>query len=99
MAGLEDAGIYAIVNRLNGKMLIASAINLEQAREEQLRLLRERRHPNKHLQAAYNKYGSEHFEFEVIERCPFSALRDREDHWCFMFRSKAGYNYKWVEMK
>lgn len=35
-------------------------------------------HNNKHLQNAWNKYGEESFEFNVLEYCDVELLNERE---------------------
>lgn len=58
-------------------------------------LLRLQRHPNAHLQAAWNKYGAENFEFVVIERCRKDLTIQCEQKWIDYyqsFRKELGYN-------
>jgi hypothetical protein len=39
------------------------------------------KHPNKHLQNAWNKFGKDAFNFEIIEECKEDDLLDRESLW------------------
>lgn len=57
------AGVYLISNNVNGKCYVGSTIHLDQRRKQHFSRLAH----NKHLQNAYNKYGKEAFEFEVLE--------------------------------
>jgi group I intron endonuclease len=39
------------------------------------------RHENKHLQAAWNKYGQEAFQYEILESCTVDNVKAREQAW------------------
>lgn len=76
-----SSGIYAIKNRVNGKVYIGQTINLERrwiAHKSDLRL---GRHDNDYLQKAWTKHGEEVFEFSVLEECKISSLTEREQYW------------------
>ena len=62
-----NSGIYAIVNLLNGKRYIGSAVKLRARKNLHLHELRKDKHPNKHLQHSFNKYGEQFFKFIIIE--------------------------------
>lgn len=54
-------------------------------------------HINKHLQSAWNKYGEDVFEFNVLEYCDINMLNDREEYWINHFKSmdnEYGYNIR-----
>lgn len=62
-----SCGIYWIRNCKNGKFYIGSSSNIRQRwREHRSHLIRNI-HKNKHLQSAWNKYGSKSFKFEILE--------------------------------
>ena len=63
------AGIYQIKNILNNHIYIGSSSNLRKRLKAHLHMLRKNKHPNKHLQAAYNKYGEDKLVFNLIEEC------------------------------
>lgn len=64
----NQSGIYAIVNRINGKEYRGSAASsFRQRWNEHLSDLSRGVHPNKHLQAAWNKYGPQAFDFVILE--------------------------------
>jgi len=65
----HNTGIYQIVNLVNGKRYIGSAVNLEQRKISHFNTLVMKIHKNKHFQYAYNKYGKEKFNFEIILYC------------------------------
>ncbi len=57
--------------------------------------LRRNDHKNVHLQRAWNKYGEENFEFEVLETCVIDELDERESFYIAHFKTlkdKYGYN-------
>lgn len=70
----KSAGVYWIKNLLNGKTYVGSSANLKRRICNHIRLLRNDKHPNKHLQGAYNKYGENVFEFAILEIC--DAIKD-----------------------
>ncbi len=59
------SGVYAIVNRENGKRYVGSAINIPKRWREHQRGLQRGCHENSYLQGAWNKYGEGAFEFVV----------------------------------
>lgn len=61
------SGVYVIVNKVNNKQYVGSAVDLYQRRTLHFSKLRCARHPSKHLQAAFNKYGEDSFSFGVLE--------------------------------
>ena len=53
------------------------------------------RHPNRHLQAAWNMYGEDSFSFEVLEYLPLEYLCEREAYFINAYSSldrANGYN-------
>lgn len=74
---LNTSGIYAL--NINDKFYIGSAINLRMRRHSHKKKLNNNYHPNKHMQAAYNKYQT--FSFIVIEYCENEELLNREQYW------------------
>lgn len=75
------SGIYEIINSINTKSYIGSSKNLKQRRDIHFSLLRNNKHPNKHLQRACNKYGLEVFKFEILEECEIDSLIEKEQHY------------------
>lgn len=80
------AGVYTITNTNNGKIYVGSTIHVDRRRLEHFSALKYNKHINKHLQNAYNKYGRESFEFEVIETLEITDsikedLLAREQFW------------------
>lgn len=73
MAAAKISGIYEIVNTLNGKRYVGSAVDLRLRRNQHVTRLRNGRHHSRYLQKAWDKYGEGAFEFRIILRC------DRDD--------------------
>jgi group I intron endonuclease len=64
----ETAGIYQILNKHNLKCYVGSTRRrFSQRFYDHKRDLKNNKHHSKHLQAAWNKYGEEVFEFTVLE--------------------------------
>lgn len=60
-------GIYMIKNIINNKIYIGSTKNFRIRRHTHFRELKNNIHCNNYLQKAWNKYGSDNFEFNIIE--------------------------------
>ena len=56
-------GIYCIKNKLNNKCYIGSSNDLIYRECMHFHKLKYNKHVNNHLQASYNKYGRDNFEF------------------------------------
>lgn len=67
----EPAGVYAIINLVNGKFYIGSSIGMNTRWWNHLIDLRNGTHENAHLQNSFNKYGEENFIFQIIEEVDF----------------------------
>jgi group I intron endonuclease len=59
--------IYKIINVVNNKFYVGSAVNFEKRKARHIWRLRRGDHSNKHLQAAWEKYGEKAFVFAVVE--------------------------------
>lgn len=62
-----NSGIYAIVNKINGKLYYGSTLNFKTRKNDHFKTLRSQSHRNPHLQHAFNKYGNNAFEFIIVE--------------------------------
>jgi group I intron endonuclease len=74
------SGIYVIVNTKNGKVYVGQAVDFKGRKNEHWRSLNNNTHKNRHLQAAWNKYGSKVFKFKTLEYCDIDQLDIREQH-------------------
>lgn len=92
---MDICGIYKIENLINHKKYIGQSINVKIRFMGHKSDLKHNRHVNSYLQAAYNKYGKECFEFEIIEECDVTKLDEREQYWIQYYdscNSDYGYN-------
>lgn len=71
-------GIYLIENKKNKKIYVGQSSCLPQRFNEHKYKLRKNKHGNSHLQAAWNKYGEESFEFSILLLCPLERLNINE---------------------
>ena len=62
--------IYKIINRVNDKFYVGSTVHKKARFRQHRKMLRGNRHHCKHLQAAWNKYGEDKFDFVVVEEVP-----------------------------
>lgn len=93
----SGSGIYAIMNRDNGKIYVGSAVSIgNRIRVHKYQLCRGSHH-SRYLQRAFNK-SPESFYVEVVEEIPNptrALLVDREQFWLDFYRSSDksfGYN-------
>ncbi len=70
-------GVYAIVCS-NGRQYVGSSTTIVKRLQTHRRVLRQGRHPNRHLQRAWDKYGIGAFQFRVLVRCPKDQVRAAE---------------------
>jgi len=86
-----NQGIYKIINVVNNKFYVGSAVNLRKRKTRHFSELRNGRHNNRHLQAAWLKYGEQAFVFVIVEEVPDRALLlDAENRW---LKEHVGENY------
>jgi group I intron endonuclease len=75
-------GIYKIINVVNNKFYVGSAVDLKRRKTRHFSELRNGKHNNRHLQAAWVKYGEQAFVFVVVEALPDDAdLLAAENVW------------------
>lgn len=92
----NKVGVYKITNSVDGKFYVGSALFSIRVRCRTHRArLRANKHPNKHLQRAWNKYGEHSFKFSVVEICDYKECLVREQYWLDLLKPydrKLGYN-------
>ncbi len=66
-------GIYKIINVVNNKFYVGSAEDFTRRKRVHWWMLRRGNHANKHLQAAWAKYGEQAFTFVIVEELPPEA--------------------------
>ena len=77
-----NQGIYKIINVVNNKFYVGSAVNLRKRKSRHFSELRTGKHKNRHLLAAWNKYGEQAFVFVMVEEVEDRALLlEAENRW------------------
>jgi group I intron endonuclease len=75
-------GIYKIINVVNNKFYVGSAVNFKRRKTRHFSELRTGKHNNSKLQNAWNKYGEQSFVFVIVESLPEgSDLLAAENLW------------------
>lgn len=62
----KHSGVYQILNKINGKRYFGQAKQLATRAMQHEAALNSKKHQNQHLQAAWNLYGSDAFQFMVL---------------------------------
>ena len=76
------SGVYIFRNTINGKCYIGSTVmTLKKRMEHHLWHLRENKHKNHHFQSAWNKYGEDAFEYDILEVCEKENCLIREQYY------------------
>ena len=83
-------GIYSITNLVNGRKYYGSSVNIDGRNRQHWSDLRNGRHKNPHLQAAWNKYGEAAFVFTVVEELTVEQLAAAEQR--YLDQNTGGYN-------
>lgn len=73
--------IYQIINTINNKIYVGSAVYFANRKGEHLSELRKNTHHNKHLQNSFNKYGESNFKFSILEYASKETLIKREQYY------------------
>lgn len=90
-------GIYEIVNIKNNKKYIGQSIDIKERWKRHKYELNTKIHFNEHLQNAWDKYGEESFQFNILEVCSSELLDERECFYIDMYDAmnpENGYNLK-----
>lgn len=67
-------GIYAIVNKVNGRMYIGSAMRFNKRWKEHMRGLESGKHHSRFLSRCWAKHGADNFEFKILLYCSAENL-------------------------
>jgi len=86
MINSKETGVYKIINLINNKIYVGSSSSTKDGFKDRIRthirLLNSKTHPNKHLQSAWDKYGSHNFSFQIIEVIEDkNKIIEREQFW------------------
>ena len=75
-------GIYKIINVVNNKFYVGSAVNFSRRKIRHFSELRTGKHNNRYLQASWDKHGEAAFVFVVVEEVQDKAvLLEAENRW------------------
>ena len=85
-------GIYKILNKVNNKIYIGSAVDIKKRWRDHKRVLIHNKHENSHLQSAWDKYGNDAFDFSIVLECNRNDLLIKEREFISLFKSN-DYNY------
>ncbi len=89
-------GIYKITNQINGKCYIGKSETLPKRLSIHYSSIKGGWHRNKHLQAAWNKYGEENFTVCILEILDENEdINEREKYYISLYKSydpNYGYN-------
>ena len=66
---MDTAGVYQIINRIDGKRYVGSSKDLHNRKSQHFSSLRRGTHHNPGLQSVVHKYGVDALEFRVIGIC------------------------------
>lgn len=72
----KSPGVYQILNKVNGKRYFGQASRLANRAMGHESALNSKKHSNKHLQAAWDFYGSDAFQFTVLHVVEDKTERD-----------------------
>src|SRR6266566_9622587 len=89
------SGIYWILNKVNNKTYIGCTTNFYNRWSRHRLDLNNNRKSNMHLQNAWNLYGAESFDFEILQCCNKEELLKWEEWWITLLGSRnryKGYN-------
>lgn len=89
------SGVYTITNTVDGKIYVGYSKNMVRRFSGHRSHLNKNKHPNVHLQYAFNKYGADCFKFEVLDYCKEEYMPSFENYWVNMLQTiddRYGYN-------
>lgn len=92
---MKVPGVYIIRNKINSKIYVGMAIDSNRRLKYHKYSLLGNYHKNHYLQNAWNKYGEESFEFDILEECSEELLPAMEHYWATLLNSHNrdfGYN-------
>ena len=93
MAKEKICGIYCIENLINQNKYIGQSNDIYTRWKEHKFELNKNTHHNRYLQNAWNKYGTENFQWNILEECEYEKCFDREIYYIQLFNSfDQGYN-------
>jgi len=87
------SGVHKIICLTTDKFYIGGTRDLRARWKEHRSTLRKNRHSSPKLQQAFNAYGESNFIVAIIEFCPRTELKQREQHYLDLYTPhETGYN-------
>ena len=77
----NKCGVYVITNLKNGKRYVGSSKNIYDRLHSHIHLLNKNKAHNAHLQAAWNKYGAQSFDYGILCYCSLEEQFDIEQYY------------------
>jgi group I intron endonuclease len=92
-------GIYAIKNKVNGKVYIGKSVNIHRRMKTHITNLNRSvtDQENEHLIRSWHKHGKENFEYEIVCECTIDELKEKELFYIQEYESTnrdKGYNFR-----
>lgn len=75
-----DMGIFAVINKSNGKHFLETTQNLKGKINSVTFQLKSGGHPNKELQKDWRELGANNFEFKIIEKLEYDEDESKTDY-------------------
>lgn len=89
----KECGIYIYRNRINGKVYVGKSNDLYKRHQDHMRYLMAGTDPCIKLNRAWQKYGADNFEYEVVCYCAEDELNEKEKYYVSLYNSlNDGYN-------
>lgn len=77
-------GVYWIYQVSRDRAVyVGSSGNVERRTWWHANALKRGKHPNKHLQSTWDKYGADDFKLSLLETCSTEQMIEREEFWMF----------------
>jgi group I intron endonuclease len=91
-------GIYLIRNLVNGRVYVGKSLDVESRLASHRRALKSGEHNIPKLQADWNEFGDEQFEFLPYEEVDLNWLKDRENYLIVLMEGHThGYNRQFLD--
>jgi group I intron endonuclease len=81
-------GVYNIQNITNGHCYVGSSVNIEGRIRQHSKGLETGTHPSAYFQRAYDKYGEDNFEYDILKVCGRDELLLHEQHYMDLLDSR-----------